>query len=361
MTESSPGILRSSSSNWKVSVCSCSVLSRNAGTAAASCCCAPSRRPWPHQCGCSHCEVQTLICGTLRRSFEGAYDGERIRSLKSLRLVISSSRWLGDRHVQTNIHAEGLSRQCSQTWLAGKSPNGGFTGKIIYRWELSADADPLAEQGRQLLDPSILQRVLLVPCTLGLCHGSAVSCPLLLGQEVQSPGDKPPAELRADGPDVPPAKVLAEAASWERFMVFGLKSECLLPHLSINEARKIGARLLDPEWWLSLQVAAPKMMDLLHHHGPSLSALPYDEAGTWQLRECLSGDFAPFLQGVQLPKGAESAEVPIFAARSSQFTAAACDFLGTLGVTLRPSSRSLIDRCLTPMLQALEQKLISID
>ena len=26
------------------------------------------------------------------------------------------------------------------------------------------------------------------------------------------------------------------------------------------------------------QVAAPHMMELLYHHGPSLSALPYDEA-----------------------------------------------------------------------------------
>lgn len=41
-----------------------------------------------------------------------------------------------DRHVQTNIHAEGLTCQCYQTWLPGKSPNYMcfLAGEIIYRW-----------------------------------------------------------------------------------------------------------------------------------------------------------------------------------------------------------------------------------
>eukprot|EP00434_Breviolum_minutum_P012538 symbB.v1.2.011048.t1/scaffold736.1/size167634/1 len=213
-------------------------------------------------------------------------------------------------------------------------------------------ADPLVEQGLQLLDPDIMKAVLWVPCSTGLRHGSSLNCPFLLGHEVSTSTESCQVALLPK--EDHPAKAFSDAISWERFLIFALKSKCLWPHLEPKEARQLARKLLDPDWWILVQAVNP-MKELLEYHHPSLAALPYEEI--WELRHCLSGDFSPFLQGVHLTNEKGScAPAPIFPARAAQFIPLASDFLCGLGVTLCTSHRALIDRCLDPMLQALDQK-----
>ncbi|CAJ1393922.1 unnamed protein product [Effrenium voratum] len=215
-----------------------------------------------------------------------------------------------------------------------------------------AQADPIVEQGRRLLEADVLRSVLFVPTESGLLHGPALCCPTVLGQQVDAHSSKPQALL----PVPHPAEASAEALRWERFLLIALGAECLLPQLGIPQARRISAKLLDPDWWLLIQAVAPHFSELLEVHQP-LGSLPFDESACWELKQCLSADFAALLQGVQLPTARGPAAAPVFGCRIGDFTPLAQDCLRQLGVTFHVDGRALLERCLDPMLQALEQKL----
>eukprot|EP00439_Symbiodinium_sp_Y106_P022555 s2559_g2.t2 len=262
---------------------------------------------------------------------------------------------------------------------------------------LLAEADPLVVQGRALLDADRMKAILFIPSESGLLHGPAVCCQLVLGQEVAVGMDaKPPIRL----PLVHPAEAFREALCWERFLQWLGAEEPALPR---REAVKVTAKLLDPDWWLLVEARASKQdpvgksgnknkreqehqefqfgaaassqLPWLLSRLQKLPPLPFDEEGCWELSQCLSADFAPFLLGVQLltKKQPSSAAPPLCTAKGGEFPPEAPGSLakgaleqecfmdkmvciGSLGVTLDVDAKSLSERCLEPMLEAAGEK-----